>query len=450
MKKFLSIFLVTIVSIGVLAGSLIGIQSKGFKYWDWTSKLEKFKFWEKDKKHVSKVDKDTDVFNKIVNTPVVANGFDYNLGKSPVINLDRTAWTCEQDALGQHFLYDNYDNFTTDVSEHQYELEKAKLTIGSSDTALTVSADFLVTGKRSSELWGKYGIEFINENGFGFFFFVNASGSEGVAVDCITGNKLCIVKVVNYLYDWENIFTPVSEFEGVDVNIIDVAKNNNLKVVRSGSDFTCYLNNIAIYSFKYTGISEIEKISPRIVSMNIDLDITNLYAYKTLNVELEGQILEFDKTISKWVYNLEKGKRYTVKGLEDNVTYYSTQSVNGQAPKVYMNKVEELIPNKNIETAEIADLTLEVFGENTFNYLANVSSFYGKTMYDEVDNIFTIDGDFKDGKGCFWQNDKNEIFYVWRAPVEADTTEAVANDYFTFTLNDGDGNVGSFNFRYTI
>jgi len=461
MKKFLAILLVFIVSVGVLAGTLVGIQSKGFRNWEWTqnfkqtlkSKFEKLKFWEKEESPVdndTSIDKDTDIYNDLVNTSVLATSFRSELGRGDISNYSNTAWTYEKSSFFYpYFKYDNQDNVTSNGS-YKFDPERAKLVIDKNDTNLMLSGNFLINGKRSDELWGKFGFQFIDSNGNGVFYFVNAFGEEGTELENIKGTKVCVVPIEKYTYNWNNVLTPVVSVDGEELNNFNNKGVITLGALRKGSDFTFYLNNYPVHTIS-TSIESFETIYPEVFTMNIDLQIIGLSCYKYLDVELENQTKVYDKTYQTWIYELEKGGEYNVLGLVDGVNYNTIQCLNGKSLSVYKNKVDKLVPNINLETAEIVDLTSENFGDNTFNNLASFSSFYDKNLFNLENNIFSIDGDLADGKGCFWQNEENETFYLWRAPVEVDgETSTTTNDYFTFIFTDVNGNIGSFNFRYTI
>ena len=447
MKKFLAILLVSIMSLGVLGGTLVGIQSKGFREWGWTetlkSKLEKLKFWEKDEE--KGIDRDTEIYNDLVNTSVLATSFNTEVGRTGVSNLTASAWTYEKGLVTYpHFAYDNQDN-VTDVGSYQFDVERAKLVLNKNDTNLKVSGKFHITGKRSSELWGKFGFQFVDSNGNGVFYYVNAFGEVGTEVENIKGNKVCIVPIEKYVYNWNKVYTPVVSVEGEEVNNFNNASYIFLSVARNGSDFIFYLNNYPIHTLT-TSIESFETIYPELFTMNVDLKVYNLSCYKHLDISLENQTKVYDRTNKTWIYNLEKGVDYNVVGLEEGVNYNTIQSLNGKALNVYKNKVETLEPNTNLDSAELVEFTSANFGENTFNKLANVSSFYNR-LYDE-NNVFVVEGDLEDGKGCFWEDENNDTYYLWRASQQLDVeSEVIDTSYITFIFSDTNGNIGMFNFR---
>ncbi|MBO4963124.1 MAG: hypothetical protein J6C97_05030, partial [Clostridia bacterium] len=145
-------------------------------------------------------------------------------------------------------------------------------------THVTAQAKFTATGKTSSELWGKFGISLINDNGNGLFFYCNASGTEGTGVENITGTKVGIIR-----RDATSSWKWGTEIE-VD-NKWSASSPVTLKLERIGGYFKCYVDNEVVFTGIVTdyGLGVEESVYPSIRSFNTYLSVSEYSSYATHN-----------------------------------------------------------------------------------------------------------------------------------------------------------------------
>ncbi|HBJ98478.1 MAG TPA: hypothetical protein DDY82_05430, partial [Clostridiales bacterium] len=187
----------------------------------------------------------------------------------------------------------------------------------SKSPTITIQSTFKVTGKETSEEFGKFGLSFVNANGKGFIFYCDAKGSKGTAASTITGTSIGIVGRNGSDWQW-----------GTEVEIENKWKASStvtLKIERTGGYFKCYANGSLIFTALATdyGLVADEQIYPQIRSFNIHLTATNYSAVATHNSMVIDGNLDDWKNNANWS-KIQADKKSVVdkNNSNKNATFY--------------------------------------------------------------------------------------------------------------------------------
>ena len=163
------------------------------------------------------------------------------------------------------------------------------------ETHQVIEADFTVTGKTSAELYGKFGLAFIDKIGKGFLFYCNASGTTGTAVSNVTGTSVGIVgRTAGSNYSWGSEVEKASAW--------NPAQKVTLKIERIGGYYKCYANGVLAFEGVTSsyGIDTNQEVYPSIRSFNVYLKVKNYSQRATVNsITLDGDLSDW-KTNENW------------------------------------------------------------------------------------------------------------------------------------------------------
>lgn len=220
----------------------------------------------------------------VYNTKVVNNTTEQNFGQ---YTPDARIYTSPQvvnlnDGTKDYLIQNKGSNWSTnenyDLSSENFDTRNIVLDFPISDenvikfnkqaNDITVSSDFEILGKSSSEIYGKFGLVF-TDGASGFFFYANASGIVGEDLNSITGRGFGVVKMSNGSWNWST-----DQYFNVDYNI-----NNkiNLKIIRERSTYYLYANGTFITDISSSSINidALAEIAPQIRSFNVKLKASN-------------------------------------------------------------------------------------------------------------------------------------------------------------------------------
>lgn len=239
-------------------------------------------------------------------------GYDYRGTGAPKDDVTERLASAKKDnsVLGGCLdsAYDTTWNVTKDYNANSANFANREVTLTSSngaenaiyftqtnETHQVIEADFTVTGKTSAELYGKFGLAFVDKTGKGFLFYCNASGTTGTAVSNVTGTGVGIVgRTADSTYTWG------SEVEKTDA--WNPAQKVTLKIERIGGYYKCYVNGVLAFEgvMSSYGIDTNQEVYPSIRSFNVYLKVKNYSQTATVNsITLDGDLSDW-KTNENW------------------------------------------------------------------------------------------------------------------------------------------------------
>lgn len=169
----------------------------------------------------------------------------------------------------------------------------------SSSPQMTVEATFKATGKSNSELWGKFGLSYVNKAGNGFFFYVdaNSNNTEGTALSTISGTGVGVV-----LREYGSHMFNNSKRSFGQSGLFDKDTPITLKMVRDYENISLYVDNVLRWTVKSTdyNIQPYEELYPSIKSYSVALEVTSYDCVGRVdNITLDGDVHDW-MNLSEW------------------------------------------------------------------------------------------------------------------------------------------------------
>ena len=184
-------------------------------------------------------------------------------------------------------------------------------------STVTVQSKFKVTGKEKSELFGKFGLSFVNASGKGFLFYCNAEGTEGTSASNVTGTSIGIIGRNGSDWQWGT--------ETEVKNKWNASSPVTLKIERIGGYFKCYADGKVIFTALASdyGLVADEQIYPQIRSFNVHLTATEYSAVATHNsMVIDGKFDDWKNNANFSKIEADKKSVADKNNTDKNATFY--------------------------------------------------------------------------------------------------------------------------------